>query len=149
MPLFSSSRKPSARTRAFIKELARVVPGSEAIGRGKQPIEKLAEAARQKGYSRVAVVTEMHGNPHTLRVLDVDEEGWRWIGGVAFKSVKLAREFGGRTRRPDMIASSGSHAFASLLGIKAGDSSTVLQQSNSEITFFQDGKEVGPRMVLG
>ena len=148
MPLFSSSRKPAARTRTFLKELVRVIPNSELVGRGKQPIDALADKARQLGYSRVAIATEMHGNPHSIRVLDVDEASWRWLGQFTIKSVKLSRDFGKRVSRPEGILVEGRRSFADALGIEPEESSTVLRETKEAITFFQNGKEVGPRMVL-
>ena len=149
MPLFSSSRKPAARTRTFLKELVRIIPDSTLVGRGKQPIDAITEDARQQGYRRVAIVTEMHGNPHSIGIIDVDETGWHWLEGrVVMKSVKLSREFGSRVSHPNGIAVEGKSHFAKALGIEPAESNTIMKETDNAISFFQNGEEVGPRMVL-
>ena len=149
MPLFTTSRKPCAKVRSFVKELVRLVPNSELISRGKQSVDSLAEYAKANGYPRVIVVTGMHGNPASIRALQVDESGWEWSQKkFFFKSVKLSREFGIRVKAPDALNTEDGIGFAKTLGIEPGDSDTLLKATKNTITFFQDGQEVGPRMVL-
>ncbi|MCK4327578.1 MAG: hypothetical protein KAW41_03810 [Candidatus Diapherotrites archaeon] len=147
MPLFTTSRKPCARVRSLVKEMARLIPGSVSLTRGKQPIDSVAEKARQEGYSVVAVVTGRHGNPSSIRVLEVDEAGWEWGKEFPIKGVRLGREFG-RSKRPDALAVEDEIGFAEALGVEPGESDTVLSANKDAITFIQGGAEVGPRLHL-
>ena len=124
-----------------------MVPGSAVLSRGKQPIDSVAEKARQEGFSVVAVATEMHGNPASIRVLHVGEGGWEWGKQFAIKSVKLGREFG-RSKRPDSLCVEDEIGLAEELGIEHGESETMLSAKQGAVTFFQGGAEVGPRLVL-
>ena len=149
MPLFTTSRKPCAKVRTFIKELVRMVPDSELISRGKQSVESLAEYARANGYPIVVVVTGMHGNPSSIRILKVNESSWKWTEReFRFKSVKLSREFGIRVKTPISLEIDDKSGFAEMLGIDPAESSTILKATEGTITFFQNEQEVGPKMVL-
>ena len=149
MPLFTTSRKPCARVRTLVKDLARLVPESETLSRGKQSVNDVAESARRMGYPRVAVVTEMHGNPRTIRVLSVSESGWEWLPKqFAVKGVRLCREFEARVRRAEALKAEDGIGFSGALGVQSQDSGTVLKATNEAITFFQGGAEVGPRLSL-
>lgn len=149
MPAFTTSRKPCARVRTFVKDLARVIPESVTISRGKRAIDDIAEEARRAGYSRVAVITEMHGNPHSVRVLEVSESDWEWLPkSFVIKGVKLCREFSIPARRTNKLKTDDKIGFAKALGVESGESDTVLKADKTVITFIQAGKEVGPRLVL-
>jgi len=78
----------------------------------------------------------MHGNPHTIRILDISESDWKWTDEFVFRSVKLSRDFGERVKTPDTLLAGGK--FASALGIESEESDTVLQQDKKQITFFQN-----------
>ncbi|MFC2174609.1 hypothetical protein ACFLQ2_01955 [archaeon] len=147
MPLFTTSRKPCARVRSLVKELVRMVPGSDAMARGKQSVDEVAEKARQMGFPIVAVITEMHGNPASIRFLSVDDAGWEWGKQIPLKSVKLARDFG-RCKKPDALRLDDEIGFAKLLGVEAEESDTMLTAKKDAVTFLQNGEEVGPRLSI-
>jgi len=124
-----------------------MVPGSEPLSRGKQSIDSVAEKARQMGFPLVVVITDRHGNPASMRIMQVDEAGWQWCKQFTLKSVKLGREFG-RVKKPDALTIEGETGFAKALGIEAEESDTTLSATKDTITFFQGGEEVGPRLSL-
>jgi U3 small nucleolar ribonucleoprotein protein IMP4 len=70
--LITTSRKPSQRTRSFCKSLVRVL-NSSYINRGKMSIRDVLIKSSELGYDRVALVSEMKGNPNRIDFLD--EEG--------------------------------------------------------------------------
>jgi len=149
MPLFTTSRKPCARSRTLVKELARIVPGSATQSRGKKAIDDVAEDARHAGHTHVAVITESHGNPAAIRAFRVTEDGWRWHESeFLIKGLKLSRDFGNRVHRADEIAVDDTIGFANALGIEHGEGDTELRAAKDSITFFQAGEEVGPRITL-
>lgn len=91
MMLISTSRRPSTRTRSFVKELLGVIPLSFQVTRGKKPIEELKDIAILKGCRRLMIVESKDGNPSTLSFMYVDKNDWKWIGAVDI-SVSLRRE---------------------------------------------------------
>lgn len=64
--LVTSSRKPSAKTRALCKLLSRFI-ASRSISRGKMGMQELLEVAEGKA---LIVVGEYHGNPGELSFYD-------------------------------------------------------------------------------
>lgn len=130
-------------------ELVRLVPGSAILARGKQSVDEVAESARAAGYQIVALVTELHGNPNEIRVMEVDEAGWRWLPeSFIVRSLRLSREFGTRVHPPDALQVDGRSLFAKSLGIEPEESDTAIREVGGTLTFLQDGKEVGPRMSI-
>jgi U3 small nucleolar ribonucleoprotein protein IMP4 len=67
--LITTSRKPSQRTRSFCKSLARVL-NSSYINRGKMSIRDVLIRSSELGYDKIAVVTEMKGNPNRIEFQD-------------------------------------------------------------------------------
>ncbi|HIP84273.1 MAG TPA: ribosomal biogenesis protein [Methanothermococcus okinawensis] len=80
--IITTSRKPSQRTRSFVKDLARVL-GGKSLTRGKTPLKEILSK-----YPKVILVEEYRGNPGKLKLYDVREE--KLI--LLFISVKLQRE---------------------------------------------------------
>ena len=148
MVLITTSRKPCARTRTFIKEFARMLPDTVSVNRGKMGVEELAEFARAEGHSIVVVVTDAHGNPSSLRLLGIDESGWKPLDEIHLKSVKLRREFGINVPKPITLLVDDPAGLLEHLGIESGESEVTLSAGKDTITFFYNGNEVGPRMVL-
>jgi len=91
MILISTSRRPSTRTRSFVKELLGVIPLSFQVTRGKKSIEELKDVAILKDCRRLMIVESKDGNPSTLSFMYVDKNDWKWIG-IANISVSLRRE---------------------------------------------------------
>ncbi len=91
MMLISTSRRPSTRTRSFVKELLGVIPLSFYITRGKKSIEELKDIAVLKGCRRLMIVESKDGNPSALSFMFVDKKDWKWIGIIDI-NVSLRRE---------------------------------------------------------
>lgn len=70
--LITTSRKPSQRTRSFCKSLVRVL-NSSYINRGKMSIRDVLIKSSELGYTKIAVVSELKGNPSKIDFQD--EEG--------------------------------------------------------------------------
>lgn len=82
----TTSRKPSQRTRSFVKDLARVL-GGKTLTRGKTPLREILA-----NYPKVIIVEEYRGNPGKLKFYDIEKN--KLI--LLFISVKLQREVCGR-----------------------------------------------------
>lgn len=71
--LITTSRKPSQRTRSFCKSFVRVL-NSSYINRGKMSIRDVLIKSSELGYNKIAVVSEMKGNPSRIDFHDEDGE---------------------------------------------------------------------------
>ncbi|KYC52600.1 MAG: putative Brix domain-containing ribosomal biogenesis protein [Candidatus Methanofastidiosum methylothiophilum] len=91
MMLISTSRRPSNRTRSFVKELLGVIPLSFQVSRGKKSVEELKDIAILKGCRRLMIIESKDGNPSALSFMHVDKKDWKWIG-VLDITVSLRRE---------------------------------------------------------
>jgi len=91
MMLISTSRRPSTRTRSFVKELLGVIPLSFQVTRGKKSIEELKDIAVLKGCRRLMIVESRDGNPSALSFMHIDKKDWKWLG-VMDITVSLRRE---------------------------------------------------------
>jgi len=89
--LISTSRRPSTRTRSFVKELLGVIPLSFQITRGKKSIEELKDIAVLKGCRRLMIVESKDGNPSALSFMRIDKKDWKWLGLIDI-TVSLRRE---------------------------------------------------------
>ncbi|PNV77891.1 MAG: hypothetical protein C0200_03875 [Thermoproteota archaeon] len=93
MIIFTTSRYPSQRTRSFLKDLCRVIPGAVKVNRGKSSIMDLSEKAIRLGASRLVIIDQIKGNPSRMRFFDVTktppEPNPR---AVLFSGVALRRE---------------------------------------------------------
>jgi len=68
----TTSRRPAVRTRIFIKELERVIPGTKRVIRGKKSIEDLQRLLFINGVSRLVIVENKKGNPWALHFYKFD-----------------------------------------------------------------------------
>lgn len=69
MLLITTSRRPSRRTRSFVRDLYHVIPGAKRVNRGKKSVEDLKKLAIGEGFKRVLIVGTLKGNPSTLTFL--------------------------------------------------------------------------------
>lgn len=72
MLFITTSRRPAIRTRIFIKELERVIPGAKRIIRGKKGLEDLERLLFINGVSKLVIVENKKGNPWALRFYRYD-----------------------------------------------------------------------------
>jgi len=67
----TTSRRPSPRTRSFVKDLVSVLPGALRVTRGHLTMDELGVLASSHGADRLVVVGERKGNPSIIRVYEV------------------------------------------------------------------------------
>lgn len=163
--VITTSRRPSPRTRSFIKDLVSVVPGSVRVTRGHMSMEELAREAVIRGADRVVVVGERRGNPGIIRVYRV-EPGLRLRNTVSFivRGVTLSREAGNGQpglRRALLVESDGSEiadevaeafiiGFGARVGGPRGSIVASIRGAGDEalVEFSWRGRSVGPRIRL-
>ncbi len=94
--LLTTSRRPSYRTRSFIKDLEDVLPYTIRVHRGKKTLYYLAFEAKRYGAKYIWIVGERKGNPSRIEVYRVgpftashliDREY-----SILLRGVKLSRE---------------------------------------------------------
>jgi U3 small nucleolar ribonucleoprotein protein IMP4 len=91
--VLTTSRKPSQRTRSFIRDLVRVIPWSFHFTRGSCSLNDLANELAVLGISRILIVHEKKGNPSLVKFYKLDEgklmeRDYR----LRIKGISLARE---------------------------------------------------------
>lgn len=78
MLLVTTSRKPCRNNRVFARALSNLVPGAAYEPRGKKSIDGLIETAMHKGLRRIAIITDMKGNPGRMEFIRLDRRDWQW-----------------------------------------------------------------------
>lgn len=147
MALVTTGRKPCMRSRAFARELASVLPLSKYAPRGKKSVEGLISQARALGFGRIAIISDMKGNPGKIEFLEVSQPSWDWLPTVlVLRGVKLQREFGARKANEDNeIALQGGKTVAGLLGVEEfPEAEIVMGDEDGRVTFLLEGMEIGP-----
>lgn len=93
MIAIGTTRKPTQRIRSFIKELARVIPGSIRFTRGKQGFGEFCDTAQNLGSTRILLVGAYHGNPGRLGFIEFNGESWEFQPPtIIVKTARLLRE---------------------------------------------------------
>ena len=72
--LITSSRRPTRRTRRFIKELCRVNPQFMRINRGKMSYSQLRNYMISRGLTKIIFVENIKGNPGILEFMKLSEK---------------------------------------------------------------------------
>ncbi len=91
--VLTTSRKPSQRTRSFIRDLVRVIPWSFHFTRGSCSLNDLADELAVLGTNRLLILHEKKGNPSLMKFYKsvdgiLEERDYR----VRIKGISLARE---------------------------------------------------------
>lgn len=91
--VLTTSRKPSQRTRSFVRDLVRVIPWSFHFTRGSCSLNDLADELAVLGINRMLILHEKKGNPSLIKfykLIDgkLSERDYR----VRIKGISLARE---------------------------------------------------------
>lgn len=89
MLFITTSRRPSIRTRTFIKELERAIPGSKRIVRGKKSLDDLKEMMIRYGVSKLLVVDTKKGNPAVLRFYELSLPYLKLICSLYIRGISL------------------------------------------------------------
>jgi len=90
--LITTTRRPSRRTRSFVRDLYHVLPDAIRRNRGKMSLEDLNELALQLGADRVLVVGTSRGNPSSLAFYEPHPSAIRPISVIHLRGVSLRRE---------------------------------------------------------
>jgi len=100
--LVTTSRRPSRRTRSFVKDLASVIPGGVRLTRGHLSYKELAVEAVTMNADRIIIIGERRGNPSILRIYKpLGVSGLKNIVTLIIRGVKLSREAGHSSVRVD------------------------------------------------
>jgi len=71
--LITSCDNPHTRTIAFIKELSRIIPNSEAKWRNNSSVKKMVKDCISNGYTDIVVINEDNRNPNGLLISHLPE----------------------------------------------------------------------------
>lgn len=174
MILITTTRRPSRRTRSFVRDLYHVIPASKRRNRGKMSMEDLNESAIKEEADRVIIVGTQSGNPSFLAFYEPSPFRLKPISLVRLDGVSLRREVTDRraphARRLGIAYSredlrDGAEILArsfktpilgqSLEELRTGDKAcevALLLSSNKWIsgTFYvvRSVEEIGPRMRI-
>jgi len=91
--LITTSRRPSARTRSLCNDLAKMIPDSTRINRGKMNNEGLLALASAKGARTLVVIDSYMGDPSAISFTSIQRDHH---GGASLRlritGVRLRRE---------------------------------------------------------
>ncbi len=134
MILFTTSRKPVQSSRSLARLMAKLIPYSEYITRGKMGIEKLAEVARTKGYETVCIISESHGNPSAFMFLKTFPET-RWEQKIEFRVKELKK-----IKKPSksiLVQGTDSEKFKTLFNIQEEEEGGTVVITDKEKWIFK------------
>jgi len=92
--IITTSRRPTRRIRTFCNDLARCIPNSMRINRGKLSREGLAEKAYELEADRVIIVDRWKGGPGKIELFNVREALVGVPPLIYIRGIKLQREMG-------------------------------------------------------
>ena len=146
MILITTSRKPSARTRKFSRELAKSLGGIYRT-RGKTSLFELIDDCIYNGYSGLFVVEEKQGNPSRIRMIKIENNGFTEEGYLLISLIKLRSDLKNyKNRFPtlklDFKSKELLDLFLKFLSNEEGKYKMV--ERNKIITFYVGKVEVGP-----
>ncbi|MEM2235190.1 MAG: hypothetical protein QW224_05605 [Desulfurococcaceae archaeon] len=96
--VFTTSRRPSRRTRSLINELVHCIPNSFKLSRGKKSLIELIHELISLSTKYLAVILEYKGNPRRIAFYRFYHELRRLkpLFSITMEGVKLCREIKGR-----------------------------------------------------
>jgi len=123
MIIITSSRRPSRRTRSFIRELVSVIPNTIKITRGKRTLQELLLVCLEVKAKTLILVLEKRGNPSALLFYLVDQKNNVLLKKLMLKlkGLKLWRELDNAVRpyNPSSIAIDASNIGSGLAELLA------------------------------
>lgn len=156
MNSITTSRKPSIRTRTFAKNVAFLF-GATYLVRGKGSISNLISNCRYEGTQFLFIVTERHGNPFQILMLQVTEKNWELKETFFVKVLVAHNEFDnakadGNLRFREFVLASKNKALNWIIKTVGADitddSDVVVKDFKGAITTYYKDVEVGPRFEL-
>ena len=153
MILFTTSRKPSKRMRAFARDLSSSVPYAKFYSRGKANIERLVRIARNKALDFIVIVLGSNGNPSMFRIIKLENESWNYIYQIKIKLYKLRKEFVKkkflvRELKLEIKNKEIKSLFRKLNISSQEDAEFVLKENKKIMSFFYRKREIGPRFEI-
>jgi len=174
--IITTSRRPTRRIRTFCNDLARCIPNSIRINRGKLSREGLAEKAYELEANRVMIVDRWKGGPGKIELFNVKESLIGVPPLIYIRGIKLQREMGFPKFRPlQSLAITATYAsrdeeipkladaLSSFLKVPTAKSNELLERryhalmaifrdamERIRITFFKlpENREIGPRITV-
>jgi len=174
--LITTSRRPTRRIRTFCNDLARCIPNSIRINRGKLSREGVAEKALELEADRVIIIDRWKGGPGKIEFFKVDENLTGVPPLIYIRGIKLQREIGFPKSRPfsslaiTAVYAQGEEeipklvgAFSKFLEAPTATLEELPMQSYQvfmhvsrdilervRITFFKlpENREIGPRITI-
>ncbi|RLI22700.1 hypothetical protein DRO54_00540 [Candidatus Bathyarchaeota archaeon] len=176
MILITTSRRPTRRIRTFCNDLARCIPNSIRINRGKLSREGLAEKAFELEADRVIVVNRWKGGPGKIELFNVEESLVGVPPLIYIRGIKLQREMGFPKSRPfsSMAITSNyalqdkeipklADALSNFLQVPMAKPNEIVEKKYQvlmsirrdameriRVTFFKlpENREIGPRITV-
>ncbi len=145
----TTSRKPSVATRKLARAIA-TLAGGECENRGKRSVQEAVERAQARGFKRLALVYENHGNPSEVLFLEKEN----WLGRIVINSVVFPSEKPA-SRVPQGAVPGGvadgekGRAILELFGVKERKAAVSIHASQNELSFTVNGEPWGPLVKLG
>jgi rRNA maturation protein Rpf1 len=150
--IFTCSRKASRKTIQLAKDLSKSFPGAFYWSRGKKSINELVEATRYEGVKGLIVLTEEHGNPVSLRLIEVKEDSWDYSEELRIALIKLRKDLSSfKSKLVSLKLECSSlklKSFLKKIALFDPESVNVLKESKGVLSFYRNGKEIGPRLKL-
>lgn len=101
MILLTTSRRPTKNMRTFCHDLARSIPNTVRINRGKLSLTEVAEKALENNAGKVIIVDRWKGGPGKINLFKVNSEGLEAVAPLIYlKGVRLQRTFGRARVKP-------------------------------------------------
>lgn len=150
--LITTTRRPSRRTRSFVRDLYHVLPKAERRNRGKMSLEDINELALQLGMERVLVVGTSRGNPSSLTFYEPNPVLIRPISIIRLRGVSLRREITSKRAPPskDMCIVQSSRELGDLAQILSNSfKSRILQTSKEGLPHLYDECDLALYLFLG
>ena len=151
--IITTSRKPSRHCIALAKDLSKSFPGSIYFSRGKKPIEAIAEKANYEAREFALIVSEMHGLPNEISILEMKQNEWKYFASIRIKLLKPRKELSPFKSKINELKTKLENAklkklFKELGIISENDSEFSLIEKNNQLTFFRENGEIGPRIEI-
>ena len=94
--IITTSRRPSNRSRTFVKELSSIIPNSIRLTRGHLSLKNINEICLNYNIESIVIVYDSNGNPSKIVALkpSMDSEKPEYIFSLRIKGVSLRKEIG-------------------------------------------------------
>ncbi len=155
--IITTSRKPSRRSRTLGRDLERVL-GGVYVTRGKASYDVLVDKARRDGEYKIVVISDIHGNPGKIQVINLTEDDWSWdpliinISGVSLQREVLSEQelkLKKVTFRDLAVVNETKHDIVSYFGLEPNpESRNKIIVKDDVLTFYMGSREVGPRIKI-